>query len=61
MHVLNFFSYIHVYYVWLKHWNFFFNDKLRIRIINMNFWCVCYKLSFKKNSDRDESKIALDE
>jgi len=41
---------------------FFFNDKLRIRIIRMNFWCVRrYKLSFKENSDRDESKIALDE
>lgn len=40
---------------------FFFNDKLRIRIINMNFWCVHYKLSFKENSDRDESKIALDD
>ena len=61
MHVLNFFSCNMYISSDLNTETFFFNDKLRIRIINMNFWCVCYKLSFKENSDRDESKIALDE
>lgn len=27
-----------VYYFWQKHYNFIFNDKLWIRIINITFW-----------------------